>query len=132
MTKFKNILRRTYRSDEKLILMKLGISQDKDELGFAKEKYIPIQELKGIIQEDQDLDIDFKGQESNPGYVAYLIPDFNLEAENLNDYRIQYERPYETMLMKIVSYDPNLFHRHGRHHVQIILILEKKYNGNSS
>ena len=127
MTKFKNILKRTSRSDEKLILMKLGLSQDKDELGFAKEKYIPIQELRGIIQEPQDLDIDFKGQESNPGYIAYLMPDFDLEAENLNDYRIQYERPYETMLMKIIEYDPNLFHRHKRHHVQMSLILEKKY-----
>ena len=127
MTKFKNIFKRTSRSDEKLILMKLGLSQDKDELGFAKEKYIPIQELKGIIQEPQDLDIDFKGQESNPGYIAYLMPDFDLEAENLNNYRIQYERPYEIMLMKIIEYDPNLFHRHKRHHVQMTLVLEKKY-----
>lgn len=127
MTRFKNILKRTRRPDEKLILMKLGLSGKKDELGFAKEKYIPIQELDGIIQEPQDLDIDFKGQESNPGYVAYLMPDFNLEAENLNDYRIKYIRPYETMLLKIVQYDPNLFLRHKRHHVEIHLILEKKY-----
>ena len=129
MTRFRNILKRTYRSDEKIILMKLGISQDKDELGFAKEKYVPIQELDGIIQEPQDLDIDFKGQESNPGYIAYLMPNFDLEAEDLNNYRIQYERPYETMLMKIIEYDPNLFLRHNRHHVQMTLILEKKYNG---
>lgn len=127
MTRFKNILKRTYRSDEKIILMKLGLSQEKDELGFAKETYVPIQELNGIIQEPQDLDIDFKGQESNPDYIAYLMPDFDLEAENLNDYRIQYERPYETMLMKITQYDPNLFLRHKRHHVQMSLILEKKY-----
>lgn len=127
MTRFKNILKRTYRSDEKIILMKLGLSQEKNELGFAKEIYVPIQELNGIIQEPQDLDIDFKGQESNPDYIAYLMPDFDLEAENLNDYRIQYERPYETMLMKIKEYDPNLFLRHKRHHVQMNLILEKKY-----
>ena len=127
MTRFKNILKRTYRDDETLTLMKLGLSEKKDELGFAKEAYIPIQKLRGIIQEPQNLDIDFKGQESNPGYVAYLMPDFDLEAENLNDYRIQYERPYETMLLKIVEYDPNLFLRHKRHHVEIHLILEKKY-----
>lgn len=127
MTRFRNILRRTYRDDETLTLMKLGLSEEKDELGFAREAYIPIQKLRGIIQEPQNLDIDFKGQESNPGYVAYLMPDFDLEAENLNDYRIQYERPYETMLLKIVEYDPNLFLRHKRHHVEIHLILEKKY-----
>lgn len=127
MTRFKNILKRTYRDDETLTLMKLGLSEEKDELGFARETYIPVQKLHGIIQEPQHLDIDFKGQESNPAYVAYLIPDFNLEAENLNDYRIQYERPYETMLLKIVQYDPNLFLRHKRHHVEIHLVLEKKY-----
>lgn len=127
MTRFKNILKRTHRPDETLTLMKLGLSKHKDGLGFAKEQYVPIQELHGIIQEPQMLDIDFKGQESNPAYVAYLMPDFNLEAENLNDYRIKYERPYETMLLKIVQYDPNLFLRHKRHHVEIHLILEKKY-----
>ena len=109
MSRFKNILKRTRRSDEKLILLKKGLSHKKDELGFAEETYIPIQELDGIIQEPQILDIDFKGQESNPTYTAYLMPTFNLETEDLNEYRIQYERPYETMILKIVQYDPNLF-----------------------
>jgi len=129
MTRFKNILKRTYRDDEKITLMKLGLSEQKDELGFSKEKYIPIQELHGIIQGDQDLDIDDSGQESHPGYIAYLMPEFNLERESLNDFRIKYERPYETMIMKIMSYDPNLFLRHKRHHITLILLLEKKYNG---
>lgn len=127
MTRFRNILKRTYRDDEKITLLKLGISEKKDALGFAKEKYIPIQTLRGIIQGDQDLDIDESGQESHPGYIAYLMPDFNLERENLNDFRIEYERPYETMILKIISYDPNLFLRHKRHHIKLILILEKKY-----
>lgn len=126
-TRFKNIYKRTSRPDEKIILMKKGVSEHKNDLGFAKEKYIPIQELQGIIQGDQDLDIDESGQESHPTYVAYLMPEFNLERENLNDFRIKYERPYETMIMKIMSYDPNLFLRHKRHHVQMFLILEKKY-----
>lgn len=126
-TRFKNIYKRTSRPDEKIILMKKGISSQKNDLGFAKEKYIPIQELNGIIQGDQDLDIDESGQESHPGYIAYLMPEFNLERENLNDFRIKYERPYETMIMKIMSYDPNLFLRHKRHHITLILLLEKKY-----
>lgn len=128
-TRFKNILKRTYRSDETITLLKLGLSEKKDALGFAKEKYIPIKTLSGIIQEPQVLDIDFKGQESNPLYVAYLIPDFDLEIDNLNDYRIKYERPYETIILKIVQYDPNLFLRHTRHHVEMHLLREKKYNG---
>lgn len=128
-TRFKNIYKRTSRPDEKITLMKKGVSEHKNDLGFAKEKYIPIQELHGIIQGDQDLDIDESGQESHPGYIAYLMPEFNLERENLNDFRIKYERPYETMIMKIMSYDPNLFLRHKRHHITLILLLEKKYAG---
>lgn len=127
MTRFKNILKRTRRPDEKITLMKLDVSSEKDELGFAKEAYIPIQELDGVIQGDQDLDIDDSGQESHPGYIAYLMPTFNLERENLNNFRIKYERPYETMIMKIMSYNPNLFLRHKRHHITLVLLLEKKY-----
>lgn len=126
MTRFKNILRRTNRPDEKLILMQKGISTEKDELGFAQEKYIPVQELHGIIQAGQTLDIDFHGQESQVSYVAYIMPEFNLERKNLNEYRIKYERPYESMLLKIMTYNPNLFLRHKRHHIRLGLILEKK------
>lgn len=128
MTRFKNILKRTRRPDETLTLLKKGVSRKKNELGFAKEKYIPIQKLDGIIQDPQIMDIDLKGQESNPVYTAYVMPTFDLESINLNDYRIKYERPYETMILKITSYNPNLFLRHKRHHVEIHLILEKKYD----
>lgn len=132
MTMFKNIMRMTRRNrqeKETITLMKLGVSHQKDELGFAKEKYIPVQVLDGIIQAPQNLSIDYKGQESNPQYIAYLMPDFILEAEDLNDYRIKYERPHETMILKIVQYNPNLFLQHTRHHIRLQLILEKKYNG---
>lgn len=124
---FKHIFNRTSRADEQIILMELGHSHEKDELGFPKEEYIPIQELKGIIQAPQDLDIDFNGQESEPRYVGYFMPEFSIEAERLNDYRIEYRRPYETMVMKITEYNPNLFLRHNRHHVKLRLKLEKKY-----
>lgn len=128
MTRFKNILKRTYREDETLTLMKRQESSEKDDLGFAKYTYQPVQKLCGIIQKPQYMDIDDKGQESNPAYTAYVMPTFDLEREDLNEYRIQYKRPYETMILKIKSYNPNLFLRHKRHHVKIRLILEKKYN----
>lgn len=150
MTRFRNILKRTNRPDEKLILLKnkrpslnnqesknsikrdeLGFPMedllDKNDLGFIIDDYKPIQKLHGIIQSGQSLDIDYHGQESQVSYIAYLLPEFDLERENLNDYRIQYKRPYETMILKILSYNPNLFLRHKRHHVKIGLILEKKY-----
>jgi hypothetical protein len=49
----------------------------------------------------QFMDIDDKGQESNPAYTAYVMPTFNLEREDLNEYRIEYQRPYEKMILKI-------------------------------
>ena len=52
---FKTILRRTYRPDESLYLMKLGYTDEEDELGFGEEKYIIQQELHGIIQKPQEL-----------------------------------------------------------------------------
>ena len=113
---FKTILRRTYRPDESLYLMKLG-----------EEKYTIQQELHGIIQKPQELEINFKGQESNPAYVGYFLPEFELKASELNDYRIKYARPYETLLMKITEYNPNLFLRQNRDHIKLKLILEKKY-----
>ena len=124
---FKTILRRTYRPDESLYLMKLGYTDEEDELGFGEEKYIIQQELHGIIQKPQELEINFKGQESNPAYVGYFLPEFELKASELNDYRIKYARPYETLLMKITEYNPNLFLRHNRDHIRLKLILEKKY-----
>jgi hypothetical protein len=143
MTRFKNILKQTNRPDEQLILMKKKFKQEedvqiirdelglpiKDELGLPIEEYEPVKELHGIIQAGQSLDIDFHGQEAQVNYVAYLMPEFDLERENLNEYRIKYIRPYETMILKIMSYNPNLFLRHKRHHVKMGLILEKKYGG---
>ena len=41
MTRFRNILKRTRRPDEKIILLKKGFLEEKNELGFAKEEYIP-------------------------------------------------------------------------------------------
>ena len=124
---FKTILRHTYRPDESLYLMKLGYTDEEDELGFGEEKYIIQQELHGIIQKPQELEINFKGQESNPAYVGYFLPEFELKASELNDYRIKYARPYETLLMKITEYNPNLFLRHNRDHIKLKLVLEKKY-----
>lgn len=124
---FKTILRRTYRPDESLYLMKLGYTDEEDELGFGEEKYTIQQELHGIIQQPQELEINFKGQEFNPAYVGYFLPEFELKASELNDYRIKYARPYETLLMKITEYNPNLFLRHNRDHIKLKLILEKKY-----
>jgi len=107
--------------------MKKGLSGEEDALGFAKQKYVPIQEIFGIIQKPQEQQIDFKGEESNPKYTGYFLPDFILDTNEIADYRIKYDRAHETLLLKIDEYNPNLFLKGKRDHIQLELILEKKY-----
>ena len=123
---FNTIYKKNYRKDEKLFLLKRGVSTKKNEIGFAKSKYVPVQEIRGIIQRPQEQQIDFKGEESNPKYTGYFLPDFILETQEVADYRIKYVRPHETLILKIAEYNPNLFLRGRRDHIQLELILEKK------
>lgn len=126
---FKTIMRWVHRPEEKMLLMKYDKTAEQDVFGFAKETLIEIQEIHGVIQRFQNEDIDFKGEESNPRYTGYFLPEFIIKTSELADYRIKYIRPHETQILKISSYNPNLFLRHSRDHIQLLLILEKKYNG---
>jgi len=107
--------------------MKQGISDREDELGFSKKKYIPVQEIHGVIQKPQEQQIDFKGEESNPMYTGYFLPEFIINTDEVADYRIKYVRPHETLLLKIAEYNPNLFLKGKRDHIQLEMVLEKKY-----
>lgn len=124
---FKTIYRLNKRKDEKIYLMGLKLTDYEDELGFANTAFSELQEIRGIIQESQDQEIDFKGEESNPRYTGYFLPDFILETDKIANYRVKYERPHETLLLKIQTYDPNLFLKGKRDHIQLEMILEKKY-----
>lgn len=124
---FKTIYRLNKRKDEKIHLMGLKLTDYEDELGFANTAFSELQEIRGIIQEAQDQEIDFKGEESNPHYTGYFLPDFILETDKIANYRVKYERPHETLLLKIQKYDPNLFLKGKRDHIQLEMILEKKY-----
>lgn len=125
---FRTIMRWVNRPDEQMILMRFDKTSSQDEFGFAKEELIELQEIHGVIQLFQNEEIDFKGEESNPDYTGYFLPEFIIETNKLADYRIKYIRPHETQILKISSYNPNRFLRHTRDHIQLQLILEKKYN----
>lgn len=122
---FKHIMTYVNRPDERITLMGQTYGE-KDEFGFSKKIFGEIQELQGVIQRDQDTEIAEKGTESEPLYTGYFIPDFIINTANVNDYRIKYERPHETLILKIREYNPNLFLEHSRDHIQLRLILEKK------
>lgn len=129
---FKIIYKKNERKgkyQEDFFLMKKGKSNKEDAFGFAQERYIPVQQIHGIIQKAQEQEIDFKGEDSNPHYTGYFLPEFKLETSNIVDYRIKFVRPYETLLLKIEEYNPNLFLKGKHDHVQLELILEEKYEG---
>ena len=107
--------------------MKRGISHKKNDIGFAEEAFIPVKAIDGIIQQSQIQSIDFKGEESNPIYVGYFLPNFILDTDEIAEYRIKYTRPHEILILKITEYNPNLFLKGERDHIQLKLILEKKY-----
>ena len=119
-------MRYVHRPEEKIYLIGKTTLPQKDEFGFAQTTYGDIQELTGVIQRDQNIEIAEKGTESEPKYTGYFIPDFILETSKINEYRIRHERPHETLIMKIIEYNPNLFLEHTRDHIQMTLILDKK------
>lgn len=124
---FDIIYRLNKRKDEKIYLMGLSQTTYEDEFGFADRKFAELWEIEGVIQRSQIQDIDYKGEESNPNYTGYFLPDFILETDKIADYRIKYQRPHETLLLKITEYNPNLFLKGKRDHIQLQMVLEKKY-----
>lgn len=117
------------RDDEQIFLLKKSMSDEEDFFGFGKEKYFEEQEIHGIIQRAQRQEIGYKGEESNPNYTGYFLPEFILKTSEIADYRIKYIRPHETIILKIEEYNPNLFLMGERDHIQLELILEKKNEG---
>ena len=126
---FKTIYKKNHRKDEQIFLMQRGLTGQEDELGFAKKEYATVKKIHGVIQRPQEQQITFKGEESNPQYTGYFCPEFILETSKIADYRIKYIRPHETLMLKITEYNPNLFLKGKRDHIQLELILEKKYEG---
>ena len=124
---FKTIYRKNKRKDEELFLLKKELSDKEDSFGFAKDDYSVVQQIEGIVQKAQEQEINFKGEESNPHYTGYFLPTFIIETSKVADYRIKYVRPHETILLKIEEYNPNLFLKGKRDHIQLEMILEKKF-----
>lgn len=139
---FRELYRTFNRPNEHIYLLKKTPIKhhnhvELDEFGFAKTTYDDISidgkevcEIKGIIQQPQVIDINEKGVESNPNYILYCFPTIHLKIPEINEYRIKYVKPYETCILKIIEYNPNLFlggkHKSTHHHVKMKLLLEKK------
>ena len=105
----------------------------KDEIGNTKINWQDVVELKGVIQLKQKAQTDESGEESKIEYVGYFNPKkFNLDTNKLSDYRVKIIRNYETVILKITEFNPNLFLRNDKHHYKMGFTEDKKYGREST
>lgn len=116
-------------NEHKYIKDEIGNIIRKDEVGNIAEEWEDIQQLHGTIQNRQQSTVGPQGNESKVRYYGYFTPEFNIQTNHLNDYRIKMVRPYETLYLKIIKYDPNNFLLGEQHHITLIMQEDKKYQG---
>ena len=119
-----------YKVDDKSNILKdeVGNVIIKDEVGNNKITWKDIVELEGVIQLKQISQIDESGEESEIQYVGYFNPKkFTIDTNKLSNYRVQIIRDYETITLKIIEFNPNLFLLNNKHHYKMGFIEDKKY-----
>ena len=99
----------------------------KDGVGNIPIEWEDIQILEGVIQHKQDEEIVTAGEQSDIYYSGFFESTFKLETDALSDYRVKFERPYETIYLKILQYDPNNYLRYKQHHIELTLKEDRKY-----
>lgn len=113
-----------------ITLLKRKKSYEKNKIGDQKIKWKEIESIRGVIQRKQNQEIDFSGSESQIAYFGMFLPTDNLliPKNKFEDYRIKFKSDYETIVLKIKSFDPNLFIRLNRNHIEMELEEDRKWN----
>ena len=118
-----------YQKDNKRLKDDVGNIIRKDDVGNITEEWEDVQELHGVIQHRQDDEADTQGRESSLTYHGLFTPDFDLETDKLNNYRIKFVRDYETLYLFIKQYDANNYLRGKQSHITLVMDADKKYFG---
>lgn len=118
-----------YQKDNKRLKDDVGNIIRKDDVGNITEEWEDVQELHGVIQHRQDDEADIQGRESSLTYHGLFTPDFELETDKLNNYRIKFIRDYETLYLFIKQYDANNYLRDRQSHITLVMDADKKYFG---
>ena len=119
----------TYKKESKQLKDDVGNIIRKDDVGNITEEWEDVQELHGVIQHRQDDNADVQGRESTLTYHGLFTPDFELETDKLDNYRVKFIRDYETLYLFIKTYDPNNYLRSNQNHITLIMDMDKKYFG---
>lgn len=123
----KNITKTTLKKDAVGNIIR-DTSNIKDEIGNPKTKWEDVQLLQGVIQQQQDLEINTAGSQSKLQYVGYFVPNFKINTNKFENYRVIVKNDYETLVLRISEFNPNLYYQHNRHHYKIGFIEDKKYD----
>lgn len=118
-----------YQKDNKRLKDDVGNIIRKDDVGNITEEWEDVQELHGVIQHRQDDEADIQGRESSLTYHGLFTPDFELETDKLNNYRIKFVRDYETLYLFIKQYDANNYLRGRQSHITLVMDEDRKYFG---
>ncbi len=118
-----------YQKDNKRLKDDVGNIIRKDDVGNITEEWEDIQELHGVIQHRQDDEADIQGRESSLTYHGLFTPDFELETDKLNNYRVKFVRDYETLYLFIKQYDANNYLRGRQSHITLVMDEDRKYFG---
>ena len=131
-------IRKIYQPDieHKVLKDEVGNIIRKDEVGNIREEWVDITKLSGVIQHRQYekeknrvLSISESGIESTIRYFGYFDPNFDLNTDELDDYRIKFIRDYEVLYLKIIEYDANNYLRGKQHHIVLGMDEDRKYEG---
>lgn len=119
----------TYKKEHAQLKDEVGNIIRKDEVGNIVEEWEDIQELHGVIQHRQDDNTDYQGRESDLTYHGLFTPDFDLETNKLDNYRVKFIRDYETLYLYIKEYDANNYLRGNQNHITLVMDVDRKYFG---
>lgn len=119
----------TYTKEHHQLKDEVGNIIRKNEVGNITEEWEDVQELHGVIQHRQDDNTDYQGRESDLTYHGLFTPDFDLETNKLDNYRVKFIRDYETLYLYIKEYDANNYLRGNQNHITLVMDVDRKYFG---
>lgn len=119
----------TYTKEHHQLKDEVGNIIRKNEVGNITEEWEDVQELHGVIQHRQDDNTNYQGRESDLTYHGLFTPDFDLETNKLDNYRVKFIRDYETLYLYIKEYDANNYLRGNQNHITLVMDVDRKYFG---
>lgn len=122
-------IRRFIDPNETFTLYEKDKEPIENRVGNRENEWINITKIEGLIQRPQVEEINESGELSSLLYKGFFLINESLQIKinNLSNYRIYYNSPYEKICFKVVNYDPNLKFLGEPSHYELTLKEERKW-----